>query len=127
MQVLNPLAEVCFEGRDVVAMQRVHVRDNPPRDVHVVLDHRLDPRLSLRKKMFEVFPPVAFIACIYALVASSVIATGLVDEGFSLSLSVEAVAVVLAACSLATAGWQASLSYRRGRRTAPIRNPATRS
>jgi hypothetical protein len=48
-------------------------------------------------------------------VASSVIATGLLDERFSLSVSVDAVVIVLAACSLATTGWQAR--DREGRET----------
>lgn len=48
----------------------------------------------------------AFIACIYALVASSVIATGLLDLRVSLSLSVGTVAVILAGCAFVTAAWQ---------------------
>jgi hypothetical protein len=43
----------------------------------------------------------AFIACIYFLVASAVIATGLLDLRFSLSVSVGAVALVLTGCALA--------------------------
>jgi MFS family permease len=93
--------------------------------------------LNAQEELNEIAPEdrrgevtAAFIACIYALVASSAIATGLLDVGFSLSVSVGAVAVVLAACALTTAGWQASLGYRgsgRGRKTTPIRKPATRS
>jgi Major Facilitator Superfamily len=48
----------------------------------------------------------AFIACIYFLVATSVIATGLLDLRLSLTLSVGAVALVLCCCAFATAGWQ---------------------
>ena len=48
----------------------------------------------------------AFIGCIYFLVASSVIATGLLDLRFSLSVSVGAVSTFLLACALLAAGWQ---------------------
>jgi predicted MFS family arabinose efflux permease len=48
----------------------------------------------------------AFIACIYALVATAVISSGLLDLRLSLELSVGAVAIVLACCALATALWQ---------------------
>jgi|SRR5579884_375837 len=49
----------------------------------------------------------AFIACIYAIVAGSVIATGVLDRWFSLSLSVGIVAVVLIVLAAAAAVWQA--------------------
>jgi MFS family permease len=49
----------------------------------------------------------AFIACVYAMVAGSVIATGVLDEWFSLAVSVGAVAVVLILMALAAAVWQA--------------------
>jgi predicted MFS family arabinose efflux permease len=49
----------------------------------------------------------AFISCIYLAVATSVIASGLVDEWLSLSVSVGVVALVLAALALAAAAWQA--------------------
>jgi hypothetical protein len=49
----------------------------------------------------------AFIGCIYLLVATSVIASGLLDEWFSLSVAVGAVAATLAAVATATAVWQA--------------------
>jgi MFS family permease len=45
----------------------------------------------------------AFIACIYAAVAGSVVATGVLDRWFSLRLSVGAVALVLVAVALAVA------------------------
>jgi MFS family permease len=48
----------------------------------------------------------AFIACIYFLVASAVIGTGLLDLSASLSFSVGVVAIGLIAVALATAGWQ---------------------
>jgi MFS family permease len=57
----------------------------------------------------------AFIACIYFLVASSVIATGLLDLRLSLTASVGAVALVLCCCAFGTAGWQLQ---NRGHRTA---------
>jgi MFS family permease len=48
----------------------------------------------------------AFIACIYFLVATSVIGTGLLDLRFSLSVSVAAVSLALVACALAAGAWQ---------------------
>jgi MFS family permease len=48
----------------------------------------------------------AFIACIYFLVATAVIGTGLLDLGLSLSTAVEAVAALLAAGALAGVAWQ---------------------
>jgi MFS family permease len=51
----------------------------------------------------------AFISCIYLVVASSVIATGLLDRWLSLSVAVGGVAVVLAAVALATSAWQAAM------------------
>jgi MFS family permease len=48
----------------------------------------------------------AFIACIYMLVASAVIATGLLDVELSLSLSVDVVACALVAVAGAAAAWQ---------------------
>jgi MFS family permease len=48
----------------------------------------------------------AFIACIYFLVATGVISTGLLDLRFSLSVAVGVVSVVLATAALAGAGWQ---------------------
>jgi MFS family permease len=50
----------------------------------------------------------AFIACIYFLVASAVIATGLLDLRLSLSFSVGTVALVLVAAALAGAAWQSA-------------------
>ena len=51
----------------------------------------------------------AFIACVYAMVAGSVIATGVLDEWFSLAVSVGAVAVLLIVIALATAVWQTGM------------------
>ena len=56
----------------------------------------------------------AFIACIYFLVASAVIATGLLDLRFSLSVSVGAVALVLTGCALAEAIWARASHIRDG-------------
>jgi MFS family permease len=62
----------------------------------------------------------AFIACIYFLVASFVVATGLLGSVFSLDSSVEAVGSVLIAVALGAAGWQATSS----RAAAPRRRAA---
>jgi hypothetical protein len=43
----------------------------------------------------------AFIACIYALVAGAVIGTGLLNQRFSLAISVGAVSLLLVGCALA--------------------------
>jgi hypothetical protein len=48
----------------------------------------------------------AFIACIYFLVASAVIGTGLLDLRFSLSVSVGSVSLALVGCALAAGAWQ---------------------
>jgi hypothetical protein len=69
--------------------------------------------LSAQEELNELAPPerrgevtAAFIACIYFVVASAVIGTGLLDLGLSLSASVEAVAALLAAGALAGIVWQ---------------------
>jgi small-conductance mechanosensitive channel len=70
----------------------------------------------------------AFIACIYALVASFVIAAGLLDTAFSLDTSVETVGSVLLVVALGTAAWHAATS-RAGaprRRAAAPRSAAAR-
>jgi hypothetical protein len=54
----------------------------------------------------------AFIACIYALVACSVLATGILGTWFSLTVSVGAVAVVLILVALTTSAWQLGLLMR---------------
>jgi hypothetical protein len=61
----------------------------------------------------------AFIASIYFLVASSVIATGVLDVWLSLSLAVGAVSLCLFSIALAAAGWQLGRRY-----TAESRNSA---
>lgn len=48
----------------------------------------------------------AFVGCIYFVVASSVIASGLLDEVVSLTASVASVASALAVCAGAAAAWQ---------------------
>jgi MFS family permease len=48
----------------------------------------------------------AFIGCIYLVVATSVIASGLLDVWLSLSVAVGLVSAVLAALALVTSGWQ---------------------
>jgi MFS family permease len=70
----------------------------------------------------------AFIACIYFLVASFVIASGLLDSLFSLDASVEAVGSVLIAAALGAGAWHAA-SSRSGaprRRAAAPRSVAAR-
>ena len=59
----------------------------------------------------------AFISCIYFLVACSVIASGVLDLRFSLSVSVGAVAGALVALAAATAAWQAKQERRPHLRT----------
>jgi len=49
----------------------------------------------------------ACITCIYLVVASSVIAVGILDLRLGLAVAVGAVAVVLAAAALVTAAWDA--------------------
>lgn len=49
VQVLNPLPERRLKTLDVVLVERVHVRENPPRHVHIGLDEGLYPRRSLRE------------------------------------------------------------------------------
>src|SRR5262249_30011158 len=56
--------------------------------------------------------PSAFIACIYAMVAGSVIATGVLDRRLSLTLSVAVAAVVLVLIALAAAAWQTGMPRR---------------
>jgi MFS family permease len=70
----------------------------------------------------------AFIACIYFLVASFVIASGLLDSLFSLNASIEAVGSVLLAVALGAAAWHL-VSARSGaprRRAAAPRSAAAR-
>jgi predicted MFS family arabinose efflux permease len=67
----------------------------------------------------------AFVACIYVLVAGAVIAAGLLDLRFSLSVAVGAVSVALVVVAVVAAAWQiAVLSPARGR--APRRRAAAR-
>jgi Na+/melibiose symporter-like transporter len=69
--------------------------------------------LSAQEELNELAPAdrrgevtAAFIACIYFLVASAVIGSGLLDVGLSLSASVETVAGLLAAAALGGIAWQ---------------------
>jgi len=70
--------------------------------------------LNAQQELNELAPPqrrgevtAAFISCIYFLVATAVITSGLLDLRFSLTLSVAAVAVALVVIACATAVWQA--------------------
>ena len=62
----------------------------------------------------------AFIACIYFLVATFVVGSGLLGSIFSLDVAVEAVGGVLIAVALATAAWHAAIA----RPAAPRRRAA---
>jgi MFS family permease len=62
----------------------------------------------------------AFIACIYFLVASFVVASGLIGSIFSVDAAVEAVGSVLIAVALGAAAWQAAIP----RAAAPRRRAA---
>ncbi|HEX5246802.1 MAG TPA: hypothetical protein VFW41_06685 [Gaiellaceae bacterium] len=53
----------------------------------------------------------AFIAAIYFLVASSVIATGLLDVWISLAASVAVVSVALMAAAVGSSAWHARLAF----------------
>ena len=52
----------------------------------------------------------AFVACIYVMVATSVIGVGLLDQAASLAVALALVAAVLVALALATAAWQLNRS-----------------
>ena len=76
--------------------------------------------LNAQQELNEIAPEerrgevtAAFIACIYFLVAGSVIATGLLDLRFSLSFSVAAVSVALLGCAVVASVW--SLEWRTAR------------
>ncbi len=86
--------------------------------------------LSAQEELNDAAPPdrrgevtAAFIGCIYALVASAVIGTGLLDLRFSLSVSVGAVSTALLAISVATAAWQARVATDRRKRHVQRRAP----
>ena len=68
--------------------------------------------LNAQQELNEVAPQerrgevtAAFIACIYALLATSVVGTGLLDEHLSLTVAVSVVAAFLAVLAAATAMW----------------------
>jgi predicted MFS family arabinose efflux permease len=80
--------------------------------------------LNAQQELNEIAPAdrrgevtAAFISCIYFLVGCSVIASGLLDLRFSLSVSVASVAAALIVVALATAAWQVG-SRRPGTRQA---------
>lgn len=69
--------------------------------------------LNAQQELNELAPPArrgevtaAFISCIYFLVATSVIATGLLDRFLTLTVSVEIVAGSLVLLAVTAAGWQ---------------------
>jgi MFS family permease len=70
--------------------------------------------LNAQQELNEVAPQerrgevtAAFIACIYALLATSVVGSGLLDEYLSLTAAVSVVAACLAALAAAVAAWHA--------------------
>src|SRR5262249_36872719 len=66
----------------------------------------------------------AFVACIYFLVAVSVISTGLLDHVASLPVALGIVAGVLVTLALATAAWQLAATARgASTRSAPSSGP----
>jgi hypothetical protein len=78
--------------------------------------------LNAQQELNEIAPEgrrgevtAAFIACIYFLVAASVIGAGLLDLRFSLSSSVMAVSVALFGCAAVASAWSG------GRRAGRIR------
>jgi MFS family permease len=73
--------------------------------------------LNAQQELNEVAPEerrgevtAAFIACIYALLATSVVGSGLLDEYLSLTLAVAVVAAVLASLGAAVAVWHARVA-----------------
>jgi MFS family permease len=86
--------------------------------------------INAQQELNELAPPerrgevtAAFVACIYFLVASSVIAVGLLDRVASLSVALAFVAAGLVALALATAAWQLRRSGGASRRSAPSSGP----
>jgi MFS family permease len=70
--------------------------------------------LNAQQELNEVAPQerrgevtAAFIACIYALLATSVVGAGLLDEYLSLTVAVSVIAACLAALATAIAAWHA--------------------
>lgn len=69
--------------------------------------------IDAQQELNELAPPerrgevtAAFVACIYFLVATSVISVGLLDQVLSLAVALGVVAVALVALAVATAAWQ---------------------
>jgi MFS family permease len=69
--------------------------------------------IDAQQELNELAPPerrgevtAAFVACIYFVVATSVISVGLLDRAVSLSVALGVVAAVLVVLALSTAGWQ---------------------
>jgi predicted MFS family arabinose efflux permease len=70
--------------------------------------------LSAQHELNTIAPPEhrgevtsAFIGCIYVVVATSVIASGILDRWFALATAVGAVALTLSAAAMVVAAWQA--------------------
>jgi len=80
--------------------------------------------LNAQQELNEIAPvehrgevTAAFIACIYFLVATAVIGTGVLDLRFSLSAAVASVAVVLLAGALLAAAWSLAAAVGRSEPT----------
>lgn len=87
--------------------------------------------INAQQELNELAPPerrgevtAAFVACIYFLVASSVISVGLLDEAVSLATALALVAAVLVAAALATAAWQLRRAGGASRRSVPSSAPS---
>ena len=88
--------------------------------------------LNAQQELNEIAPPerrgevtAAFIACIYLLVAVSVISTGALDAVMSLTGAFVLVAAVLAAVALGTALWQVRARPQQRRRHRAVSRRAT--
>jgi MFS family permease len=89
--------------------------------------------INAQQELNELAPPerrgevtAAFVACIYFLVATSVIAVGLLDQIASLAVSLALVAAVLVALALVLAAWQLSRAGDASTRSAPSSGPPLR-
>lgn len=89
--------------------------------------------INAQQELNELAPPerrgevtAAFVACIYFLVATSVIAVGVLDEAVSLSAALAAVAAVLVVLAVATSVWQLVPSKKSNRDVASHWRPESR-
>jgi MFS family permease len=87
--------------------------------------------INAQQELNELAPPdrrgevtAAFVACIYFLVAASVIGVGLLDQVASLAVALALVAAILVALALATAIWQLRRAHDASTRSAPSIDPS---